>query len=188
MPETLRPCPILTLSPEELGRFQRTPPDAVAAFLSTLNYGPSKILVNSFYLSPDKQIGVGTLLVREDMCQDHFGILRGVDSVEAIAQAAILLRHLRGELTDIKPLFGGIREVSFKNIATVGAVLNMVVQNSDSRAAGGFANYGWVLRSRTVLTEGEIYGATTDARKDLQRSLMRRAMMLQQREQPLFEV
>lgn len=187
MPEVIRPCPILTLSPEELQQFQRTPPDEVAKFLATLNYGPSKILVDSFYLSPDKQTGVGVLQVREEMCADHFGILRAIDSVEAIAQTAILHRHARGELTNIKPLFGGIHDARFLNIATVGAVLNIVVQNSTA-VEGGFASYGWVLRSRTVLTGGEIYGVVTDARKNLQGSLIKRANLLQGREHPLFGI
>lgn len=188
MPEAIRPCPILTLSPEELQRFQRTHPDEVAEFLATLNYGPSKRLVDSFYLSPDKQTGVGVLQVREEMCSDHFGILRGVDSVEAIAQTAILHRYKRGELADIKPLFGGIHEAKFLGIATTGAVLNIVVQNSDATAKGEFGSYGWVLRSKTVLTEGEIFGVTTDTRKNLLDSLIRRAELLQRREQPLFGV
>lgn len=187
MPEANRPCPILTLSPEELQGFQRTSQDEVVAFLATLNYGPSKRLVDSFYLSPDKQIGVGVLQVTEEMCTDHFGILRAVDSVEAIAQTAILHRHARGELTDIKPLFGGIHDARFLNIATVGAVLNIVVQSS-AAGEGEFVSYGWVLRSRTVLTEGEIYGAMTDARKNLQTSLIKRADQLQRREPPLFGI
>ena len=187
MPVELRSCPILALSPEDLQKFQKTSPEEVAEFLASLNYGPSKRLVDSFYLSPDGDIGVGALLVRPDMCADHFGILRGVDSVEAIAQTAILHRHARGELTYIKPLFGGIRSMRFLNIATEGATLNMVVQNSEANEVG-FASYGWVLRSRTVLVEGEIFGAVTDARKNLQGSLIRRARMLQEREQPLFQI
>lgn len=186
MPEAIKPCPILTLSPEELDKFQRTSPDEVTAFLTTLNYGPSKILIDSFYLSPDKQTGVATLLVRDELCRDHAGILRGVDSMEAIAQAGILHRHSRGELTNIKPLFAGIRRARFLGIATAGAVLNIVVQ--DSIAEEGFGSYGWILRGRTVLTEGEIYGSVTDARKNLQDSLIKRANLLQQREQPLFRI
>jgi hypothetical protein len=187
MSELISPCPILNLSSEELKQFQRTAPDEVAAFLATLNYGPSKILVDSFYLSPDKKTGVATLLVRKELCRDHFGILRGVDSVEAIAQAAIVHRWLRGELKDIKPLFGGINKASFKNISTVGAVLNIVVQDATDEE-GKFASYGWVLRGNSVLTEGEIYGVVTDAKKNLQASLIKRANMLQKRERPLFGI
>lgn len=187
MPEVIRPCPILTLSPEELQQFHRTTPDEVATFLATLNYGPTKKLVDSFYLSADRQTGVGVLQVTEEICKDHFGILRGVDSVEAIAQTAILFRNETGELANIKPLFGGIHEARFLGVATVGAVLNIVVQNSPAEE-GIFVAYGWVLRSRTVLTEGTIYGAVTDARKNLQNSLIRRTNLLQAREQQLFGI
>ncbi|HZY37069.1 MAG TPA: hypothetical protein VFE53_10490 [Mucilaginibacter sp.] len=55
-----------------------------------LLHGPTKRLVNSYHWhSPDKGI-VASYTPTEKDVEDHFGIFRGVDQVEAFAQATIV--------------------------------------------------------------------------------------------------
>lgn len=183
MTELAKPCPVLQLTSEDIRKFEYTSPEDVSNFLTDFGYGPTKKLIDAYYLSPDKSIGVGVLQVKEETCWDHFGILRGVDTIESIAQAYVLYLYKTGIVTVGRPLFAGIKNAEFGKIATPGAILNTVVQRTES-PEGEFSAHGWVLRSRTLLTEADISGVVAGGNN--MESLKKRASLLQGREQPIF--
>ena|SRR3989344_2876252 len=183
MSELAKPCPILQLTSEEIQGFQYTPPEEITSFLTDFGYGPTKKLIDAYYLSPDKSVGVGVLQVKEETCLDHFGILRGVDTIESIAQAYVLYLYKTGIVSIGRPLFAGIENAEFGKIATPGAILNTVVQRTKS-PEGEFSAHGWVLRSRTLITEADISGVIAGGNN--MESLKKRAASLQTREQPIF--
>lgn len=191
MSELIRACPILALTAEERQQFVYTGIGQTSQLLNEFGYGPTKKLVDSFYQSPDHSIGVGVLWVREKHCVDHFGVLRGVDLVEAIAQSFLLLHHQIGtfntkvESFNIgRPLFTEIKEAKFLILTTPGAILNIVVQNM-TFPENKFNGYGWVLRGTTIITAAEIGGAFTSS--EAIAVLKTRADSLQKRSKPLFQ-
>lgn len=77
-----------------------------------LQYGPSKLYVDSYnWHLPEKGI-IASYTVTEENVTDHFGIFRGVDQIEAFAQASIVscagfleCAKLKCSLTELRERF-----------------------------------------------------------------------------------
>lgn len=180
-----RECPVLRMSDEELKEdFFYFPPSGVTPLLESFGYGSTKRLIDALYAEPVTRLGVGILLVTEERCKDHFGVLRGVDMVEAVTQTLLAANFMgRGIEAGSKPIFQRIEGMDFYFPATIGATLNVVVDTLEDEG-DIVRGYGWVLRGRSVLAEGIVQG-----RIRLEREFnvgIRRAGQLQAREMPLF--
>lgn len=185
MSEALRTCPILELNSKQLQEFEYTPSEEVTKSLEGFGYGPSKRLVDTFYLGPDMLTAVGVLKVTKKHCKDHFGLVRGVDFLEMMAQVYVLYHYKIGTADVGRPLFAGVDDAHFWKIATPGAILNLVVQRTESVNKNQYTGYGWALRSRTVLAEAIISGGVMEGNID---GLKKRADTLQKRESPIFRL
>ncbi|HEY8781762.1 MAG TPA: hypothetical protein VIM16_09120 [Mucilaginibacter sp.] len=96
-----------------------------------LLHGPTKLLLNAYHWhSPDKGI-VASYSPKTRDVRDHFGVFRGVDQVEAFAQASIVScgtflecrkqNCTPDELKDVLvPTFISIGQVNFHNYLEVG--------------------------------------------------------------------
>ena len=122
-----------------------------------LSYGPSKLMVEKYlWHSPDVGI-VSSYTPTDKDVLDHFGIFRGVDQVEAFAQATIVSciaylekRKLGCSHDEIKrlflPVFISIGQVNF---------------HSYLQAADTFVSLGQIksYKFRQMICEGRIYKA-----------------------------
>lgn len=181
MPDIERVCPILSITTEERAKYKHIPSKEVDQILSGLGYGPTKMLVDRFYISPDRTTGVGVLDVTEERCRDHYGLFRGVDMIESMAQSYLLLYNLQGNEGVGRPLFVGADEVRFNQISTIGGVLNTVAQLENCEEFGGYA---WTLRGTFVVAQAIIRGRVTSHRGI--EVLIKRATSMQERTKPLF--
>ena len=120
-----------------------------------LLHGPTKRYVNEYlWHSPNKGIVAAYSPTERDV-EDHFGVFRGVDQVEAFAQATIVScatflecrKHncLPDALKDkFIPAFISIGNVNFHNYAEAGDILI---------SAGNIKFYKW----RQMVCDGRIY-------------------------------
>jgi 3-hydroxymyristoyl/3-hydroxydecanoyl-(acyl carrier protein) dehydratase len=120
-----------------------------------LLHGPTKRLVEKYHWhSPNKGV-VASYTVTEKDVEDHFGIFRGVDQVEAFAQASVVscatflecrkTKCMPDELKDrFIPAFISIGGVSFHNYLELGDTFICV---------GNITFYKW----RQMVCEGRIY-------------------------------
>jgi hypothetical protein len=125
-----------------------------------LLHGPSKLLLNNYHWhSPEKGI-VASYSPTERDVEDHFGVFRGVDQVEAFAQASVVscatflecrkLNCTAGELKDkFIPAFISIGQVNFHNYLEYG----------DRFISMGIIKfYKW----RQMVCDGRVYKAPKD--------------------------
>jgi len=120
-----------------------------------LLHGPTKLLLNAYHWhSPNKGI-VASYSPTERDVQDHFGIFRGVDQVEAFAQASVVscatfleCRKLNCTPEELKnkyiPAFISIGQVNFHNYLEVGDTFISM---------GNITFYKW----RQMVCDGRIY-------------------------------
>lgn len=120
-----------------------------------LLHGPTKRLVNNYHWhSPGKGI-VASYSPTEKDVEDHFGVFRGVDQVEAFAQATIVSCATFSEcrkqdcLPDVLrdkfvPAFISIGNVSFQNYLELGDTFISI---------GNITFYKW----RQMVCDGHIY-------------------------------
>lgn len=171
--------------PEELQKpsaYSSFSKDQVSRSLSELGYGPSKKLVDSFYLYAHDLIGVGVLTVTHEHCLDHFQVFRGVDQVEAVAQTLILMYKFSGNLeNNQRPLFKSIQGFEFDLPVVEGAVLNFLVR---SIVSDEFKGEGQVLVGKEVIAGGIIQGAAIT--EEFVERYMERRRRIQTRTSPLF--
>jgi len=145
----------MTITPEEFleklhsGTLVGVPPEQI------MLYGPTKLLLDKFHLHfPDKAIVASYTPKKRDV-KDHFGIFRGVDQIEAFAQATIVscatfaecrkLNSTPDVLKDkFKPIFISIGSVVFHNYIEVGDTFISI---------GRVTFYKW----RQMVCDGRIY-------------------------------
>lgn len=165
--------------------FETFPKPAVTDALAQLGYGPSKMLVDTFYLSKtDGPLGVGVLKVTKEHCKDHFGLLRGVDQVEAIAQSFILTAHFSGKIEKgQRPLFREIEGFVFDLPVVEGAILNLLVRPVDFESEQ-FWGLGQVVVGNTTVASGTIEGSMS--KQELIRRIVERREREQKRVDPHF--
>lgn len=120
-----------------------------------LLHGPTKLLLNSYHWhSPDKGIVASYAPTARDV-EDHFGIFRGVDQVEAFAQASVVscavfleCRKLNCTPDELKakftPAFISIGNVNFYNYLEFGDTFISL---------GNITLYKW----RQMACDGRIY-------------------------------
>lgn len=180
-------------SPKEAGSIKRYDYHSIAETseaLSAVGYGPTKKWVDAMYTSedPENPIGVGVLRVTPERTRDHFDVLRGVDQVESIGQALVLLFQLQGKIPpNHKPLFAAIESTTFSEPAISAPDLNtdinivVVPTGSDKRK---FTAHGWVICGETVLTEANIAGAIVSDK--LYERILQNARKRQLESTPLF--
>lgn len=148
-------------TPEEIGQpgqYTYLPQEIVHAVLEELGYGDSKMLVDAFYINADGTLGVGVLQVTEGHCKDHFDeIFRGVDQVEALAQAYVLLDRFRGDLPPgVLTVFDSIKGFEFIKPVLAGATLNIAVNQE---------GYGEVFIGRNLASRGTVVGRRIEAER-----------------------
>ena len=122
-----------------------------------LLHGPTKLLLNNYHWhSPDKGI-VASYSPNERDVKDHFNVFRGVDQVEAFAQASVVscatflecrkLNCTPEELMEkFIPAFISIGQVTFHNYLEVGDTFISL---------GNIKFYKW----RQMVCDGRIYKA-----------------------------
>ena len=122
-----------------------------------LLHGPTKLLLNAYHWhSPNKGI-VASYSPTERDVQDHFGVFRGVDQVEAFAQASVVscatfleCRKLNCTAEELKdkfiPAFISIGQVNFHNYLEAGDTFISM---------GNITFYKW----RQMVCDGRIYKA-----------------------------
>jgi 3-hydroxymyristoyl/3-hydroxydecanoyl-(acyl carrier protein) dehydratase len=122
-----------------------------------LLHGPTKLLLNAYHWhSPNKGI-VASYSPTERDVQDHFGVFRGVDQVEAFAQASVVscatfleCRKLNCTPEELKdkyiPAFISIGQVNFHNYLEAGDTFISM---------GNITFYKW----RQMVCDGRIYKA-----------------------------
>jgi hypothetical protein len=120
-----------------------------------LLHGPTKLLLNAYHWhSPNKGI-VASYSPTERDVQDHFGVFRGVDQVEAFAQASVVscatfleCRKLNCTPEELKdkfiPAFISIGQVNFHNYLEAGDTFISI---------GNITFYKW----RQMVCDGRIY-------------------------------
>jgi len=120
-----------------------------------LLHGPTKLLLNAYHWhSPNRGI-VASYSPTERDVQDHFGVFRGVDQVEAFAQASVVscatfleCRKLNCTPEELKdkyiPAFISIGQVNFHNYLEVGDTFISM---------GNITFYKW----RQMVCDGRIY-------------------------------
>jgi hypothetical protein len=120
-----------------------------------LLHGPTKLLLNAYHWhSPNKGI-VASYSPTERDVQDHFGVFRGVDQVEAFAQASVVscatfleCRKLNCTAEELKdkfiPAFISIGQVNFHNYLETGDTFISI---------GNITFYKW----RQMVCDGRIY-------------------------------
>ena len=153
--------------------------------LADLGYGLSKMYVDSIYVCPPNGwLGVGVLTVKAEHCLDHFGLFRGVDQAEAIAQTGILAAKFSNQIPKgQRPLLTKIEGFEYDFPVVEGAVLNLLVKMGNSYS-GGLSIEGQVLVGKTVVADGIIEGKMADERAI--GVLIARRKQIQARTQPLF--
>lgn len=159
--------------------------DDVFKAFSDLGYGPSKMLVNSFYLrTSDNLSGVGVLTITPEHCSDHFGVFRGIEQIEAVAQAAILVAKFSDRIPRGKrPLLREVEGFQFDFPIVEGAVINLMVQLNESDGSS-FNALGQVVVGETIVSQGSFKGGIADERAV--NILVRRRHAMQKRSEPLF--
>lgn len=183
MPNELQPLfiPESIRNPNLYQKFGRT---EVFDALTEIGYGPTKMYVDSFYLSPDERIGVGVLSVTEEHTRDHFGLLRGVDQAEASGQVGILIAYFSGKIPEGQsPLLMEITGFKYDLPVVEEAVINVAVMTEDLKQ-GQFRGTGQILLGETVLAHGAFTGAM--AEKRALNILIARRRQIQGRTPPLF--
>jgi hypothetical protein len=91
-----------------------------------VNHGPKKLLVSKYHRHLPQAGVVASYTPTDNDVEDHFGVFRGVDQIEAFAQAAngscsVFLECKKQNLSPIElakklvPLFTGIGHVNFYN-------------------------------------------------------------------------
>jgi hypothetical protein len=120
-----------------------------------LLHGPTKLLLNAYHWhSPNKGI-VASYSPTERDVHDHFGVFRGVDQVEAFAQASVVscatfleCRKLNCTPEELKdkyiPAFISIGQVNFHNYLEVGDTFISI---------GNITFYKW----RQMVCDGRVY-------------------------------
>lgn len=153
--------------------------------LADLGYGPSKMYVDSLYVfPPNGWLAVGVLTVKAEHCLDHFGLLRGVDQAEAIAQTGILAAKFSNQIPEgQRPLLTKIEGFEYDLPVVEGAVLNLLVKLGNS-FSGGLSIEGQVLVGKTVVADGIIEGKMGDERAI--GVVIARRKQIQGRTPPLF--
>lgn len=122
-----------------------------------LLHGPTKRLVDDYHWHSPKQGIVASYTPKERDVEDHFGVFRGVDQVEAFAQATIVScatfsecrknNCLPDELKDkFIPAFISIGNVNFHNYLEAGDTFISI---------GNITFYKW----RQMVCDGRIYKA-----------------------------
>lgn len=153
--------------------------------LADLGYGPSKMYVDSIYVCPPNGwLGVGVLTVKAEHCLDHFGLLRGVDQAEAIAQTGILTAKFSNQILEgQRPLLTKIEGFEYDLPVVEGAVLNLLVKMGNSYS-GRLSIEGQVLVGKTIVAGGIIEGQMGDERAV--GVLIARRKQIQGKTTPLF--
>ncbi|WP_428331042.1 hypothetical protein [Mucilaginibacter sp.] len=120
-----------------------------------LLHGPTKLLLDTFHWHSPKKGIVASYSPKERDVKDHFGIFRGVDQIEAFAQATIVscatfleCRKLNCTPDELKdkfiPAFISVGNVSFHNYLEVGDTFISI---------GNITFYKW----RQMVCDGRIY-------------------------------
>lgn len=179
-------CPILDLTEQQRSEYLYIPREATTEYLENFGYGSSKRLVDALYLSPDRSIVVGILMVNEARCRDHFGVFRGVDGVESMAQTLLLAEGYDHQFfKGNRPIFTAISDVVFLKPAVEEppVVLNVIVERIGA-SERGFGGRAWVLRGTDILTQGVVRGDLLTEREYA--VFTRRTQSLQDRNVPIF--
>ncbi|MBI2021368.1 hypothetical protein HYS93_00610 [Candidatus Daviesbacteria bacterium] len=159
-------CPVIDLSGAQRADFTYFDNAQTTQALATIGYGPTKMLADAHYLSPDRSLGVTILLVTQKRCRDHFGVLRGVDGVEALAQAYLLHRVFAGEQIEAgsRPLFIEINGARFASPAVQPNspdqppfALNLVTMATEAKGKS-FSWLAWALRGNELVTQATLSG------------------------------
>lgn len=170
---------------QDLSDYQAFSESEVCRTLSEIGYGPSKKLVDSFYLSnTDSAVGIGVLMVTEEHCRGHFGLFRGVDQAESIAQTAILIATFAGKINKgHQPVFKRIDGFDFDQPVVEGGVLNLVTKIDDLES-GLFQAVGQVLIGKTIVSSGVVIGGIV--REELLDRIIERRRRIQANTPPIF--
>lgn len=158
--------------------------DQVSNALSEFGYGPTKKLVDSLYIHPDTNVGVGVLTITKEHCRDHFGIFRGFDQAEAIGQTGLLIAKFSGKIpSGHHPLLTSTEGFDWDLPVVEGAILNLIVQPQDLESAE-FKVEGQVVIGKVVVAHGKVAG--TIAKQMAVDVLIARRRQIQARTEPLF--
>ena len=143
--------------PENPENYRYIPRSEVSEALDAFGYGSTKKFVDALYIHPDGNSGVGVLKVTEEHCKDHFGLLRGVDQGEAIAQTLLLLHKFVTGIPDGQSPLLEHAEVDLKNPALPGSVLNITV-NETSSDENSFTGQGAITSGNKITAQGVVSG------------------------------
>jgi hypothetical protein len=118
-------------------------------------YGPTKLLLDKFHLHfPDKAIVASYTPKRRDV-KDHFGIFRGVDQVEAFAQATIVACATFAECRKLNCTPDVLKEKFMPIFISIGSVVfhNYIEVDDTFISIGHVKFYKW----RQMVCDGRIY-------------------------------
>jgi hypothetical protein len=122
-----------------------------------LTHGPTKILVDKYiWHSPDAGI-VASYMPKERDVKDHFGIFRGVDQIEAFAQATIVSCGAFTESRKLKCSFAELKEIFIPVFIGIGPVkFHSYLETGDT-----FVSVGQIVtyKFRQMVCNGRIYKA-----------------------------
>lgn len=157
----------------------------VSQALEGFGYGPSKKYVDALYIRSDEKQGVGVLKINEEHCRDHFGLFRGVDQGEAVAQTLLLLHKFIVGIPDGQsPLLQEIT-VNVNNPVSPDAVLNMSVEIGDPEG-NVFSGNGKILSGEIEISRVNVRGRILSS--DLLQKLIERSMKAQRKSPTRFSI
>jgi hypothetical protein len=120
-----------------------------------LLHGPTKLLLDKFHWhSPEKGI-VASYTPKARDVKDHFGLFRGVDQVEAFAQATIVSCATFSECRKNDCLPDGLKDMFLPAFISIGQVnFHNYLQKGDTFISmGNIKFYRW----RQMVCDGRIY-------------------------------
>lgn len=181
--ETRRGRPLYAIEFGELERYQYFSREVIAAKLVEFGLGDSRQMVHAGYMRDDGALFVGVLHLDVESHRDHLiglPILQGTLGVEAMEQAWVLMKMIRGEIGEGQTgRIADLDEIHFRHSVIPPADVNIVVgELLDGRA------YGQIRSGETVVTDGIFRGAIM-SKEDAIRSAEKR-IAAQSATQPLF--
>lgn len=152
-------------SPES---FTYVSPEETFDILSQVGYGQNMMRADSFYYraSAEERVAVATYRIPAELCEGHFDIHRGVEQVEGMAQATLLLaRFTRPTDADVRPLFTGIRNYDFVAPAVPGMEINVLIKESKlPEGSEQFQAEGEIVHGQQLLSYGIVRGVFAPGR------------------------
>lgn len=118
-------------------------------------HGPTKLLIDAYYWhSPNKGIVAGYAPTERDV-EDHFGVFRGVDQIEAFALASIVSCGSFLECRKLKCLPDGLKEKFVPAFVSIGQVSFHYYLELGDRfiSVANIKSYKW----RQMVCDGRIY-------------------------------